>query len=109
MKKIEPATVERDEYGFWTHPDFPEWDESVTMQTVEAWLTSNDLDFHVTHFEHDANDEMLDRWFEGGECDCTNWEPTAPEVDHFLLSIHDTEDGPIALFAIKKEVNHAQC
>jgi hypothetical protein len=37
MNPIQPAEVVRDEYGFWTHPDYPEWDEGTTVKTVHDW------------------------------------------------------------------------
>lgn len=87
---IQPVEVVRDCDGFWTHPDFPLWDEGTPASEVHKWCDDNDLSLLIIHMEND--DE--------GICNCTPWEPTHPD-NSFLLSIHDTEDGPVAIYGAR--------
>jgi hypothetical protein len=48
----------------------------------------------------DAPEEVHDSYFEKGEPSCAGWEPTKPDSKAFLLSIHDTEDGPVSWWAV---------
>ena len=50
--------------------------------------------------EADTEAECYEQWLENESDDCSCWSPTPPSDDAFLLSIHDTEDGPSAWFAV---------
>jgi hypothetical protein len=77
MSQIQAATIERDE-GYWTHPDFPEWDEGTKKAEFE-------------------------RFYDDSDSDISDWSPVYEKAGSFLLSIHDTEDGPVALFFAPKD------
>ncbi|MGI2111851.1 hypothetical protein ACRN9C_21060 [Shewanella frigidimarina] len=102
MSQIQAATIERDE-GYWTHPDLPEWDEGTTRAECEAWAADNGGEFVVIRFEYDAPEKLIDSYFEQGETDISDWLPVCEKAGSFLLSIHDTEDGPVALFFAPKD------
>lgn len=100
MDRINQVQVNRDEQGFWTHPDFPAWDEDTASDEMNAWLAANGINFKAIWFHDDAPESLLESWFEGNDAAaCAQWQPTFNPESGFLLSIHDTEDGPIALFA----------
>lgn len=97
MNPIQAVTVEREE-GYWTHPDLPEWDEGTPRSECNAWAEANGGEFVVIWFESDANEELIEHYFDDGDIDISDWNPVCDKADSFLLSIHDTEDGPVALF-----------
>ena len=103
MNLIQPAEVVRDEYGFWTHPDYPEWDEGTTRPMIDAWFKEQGLERSIIWFEEDAPRHLVDEWMENGEAPCEKWEPTVPEGGGwFVLSIHDTEDGPLCIWVCRE-------
>ncbi|WP_305817526.1 hypothetical protein [Photobacterium leiognathi] len=100
---IQPCYVDRDEDGYWIHPELPNWDESTTSEVINAWFKANNCDYAIVYFESDAPEALSDKYYEQGEPGVGDWEPTLPHANAFLLSIHDAEDSPIALFAIPKD------
>lgn len=97
---IQPVKVERDVDGMWTHPDFPAWDEDVSEVEMYKWFSENNINHHVIWFQYEADVEMYEKWFnEDDDFTFSQWKPTCDIKGSFLLSIHDTEDGPVALFA----------
>ena len=101
IKQIE---VKRDEDGAWTHPDFPDFEEGENDK-IQQWLKDQGLTLHLTFLEYD-DPVAADRYFEAGEADFSYWEPTKPDgIGWFLLSIHDTEDGPCAWFVRRAAVS----
>ncbi|MCG9678716.1 3'-5' exonuclease [Vibrio sp. Isolate24] len=101
--KIKELPVERDEMGFWTHPELPDFGEIVSKDELRAFEIENHITMKVISMESDAEQQMIDEWFEDGET-CIKWEPTPPSRSSFLLSIHDTEDGPFAWWAVPKPI-----
>ena len=102
---IQPAKIERDEDGFWTHPDFPAWDEDITSETIADWKDENEVNFDCVMFDGDAPEYLEDRYYDRGDLTAVaEWDPVCKRGVSFLLSIHDTEDGPVALFAIRRSV-----
>ena len=99
-KKIEAAPVSRDEYGFWSHPDLPGFDEG-DGDKYRAWVVQQQIKVQRVDMEDDASDELNDRIMQGEIEATADWEPTSPGPDWFLLTIHDTEDGPVAWFAFR--------
>jgi len=100
---IQPQEVKRCEDGFWTHENFPDFDgaEYPTNEQVDKWLSENSIGIRSFWFENDAEDSLVERYFEEGDLTaCAEWNPTCESPGAFLISIHDTEDGPIAVFAI---------
>lgn len=97
---IKATEVIRDK-GFWSHPKLPleSWSETITRTEFEDFEKSNKFKVTFVEMDGDASQEFTDQWFGEGLDDCSPWEPTPPCESAFLLSIHDTEDGPVAWFA----------
>lgn len=101
---FDPARLPpRDEYGMTFHPDLedPRWehpDLGEEYLSAEAILAAGFESRHVA-FEYDAPEELLNRYFEDGDAGVSDWEPTSPEGEGWVLvGIWDTEDGPYAMF-----------
>lgn len=94
MKQVE---IKRDEYGFWVHPDLPRWDEGTTLDEARAWFADHGLTCDLVLMEG----EIADKWGSGEINSCAEWEPELP-ADAFLVAIHDTEDGVVAMYAKPK-------
>lgn len=103
---IREAKVIRNKYGEWSHPDLPEWDESVTKEDIKEFENKNRIDLHFVYFEFDAPENLQDEYY-SKNFDCINvlkkWNPECSIKPSFLLSIHETEEGPIAIFAIERK------
>lgn len=100
IKLIQQAEVARHADGSWTHPEYPQWDESTTMDAINYWFDSQGLERGVVFFEYDAPQELQDAWSENGDSPLAKWQPTMPKGDGwFILSIHDTDDGPVCIWA----------
>jgi len=97
---IVPGKVTRDDQGMWTHPDLPFWDESATEAEQATWAAQNKLEFAWDYFRDSASDELNRRWFKEKETDCSEWRPAVANEQAFLLTIHDTDEGPVAVFAV---------
>lgn len=95
---IQPETVTRDSSGYWVHSQHPDWEEGVTWEEVNAWCGENGVTWHLVWFEHDAPDMAWHNYYELGHDSCVGWEPEPPLPGAFCLSIHDTEDGPVAVY-----------
>lgn len=99
---IQPMLVERDEYGFWTHPGFPVWDEDATSEEVKAWFEQQGLTYLASEMEYEV-DTDADPYFEGGDGSFAHWNPQTPAGEGwFILSIHDTECGPVCVWVREK-------
>ena len=95
---VGPVPVERDENGYWYHPEIP-WDEIPDDTDARPFLKKWGYRSCFVSLEWDAPEELVNRYFEAGDPDCSEWNPTAPEGDGwFLAAIYDTEDGPSAMF-----------
>lgn len=93
---IQPLQVERDVYGFWTHPAWP--DDGDECVLPYGWFTDNGLEFSLVEMESDGPEGLIDTWSDG-DCDCNPWRPSKPAGDGwFVFSIHDTEDGPVCVW-----------
>ena len=96
---IKKLAVERDEMGFWTHPELPDFGEVVSKAELEAFEAENEITMKIVAMKNDANEQIVNKWFDDGES-CIKWEPTPPSRSAFILSIHDTEDGPSVWWAV---------
>ncbi|WP_225182586.1 hypothetical protein [Pectobacterium aroidearum] len=107
MKKITALPVERDEYSHWTHPDYAALfgdRESIPRDEFKSLMDANGIISHVVELEYDATVEVADSYFEDGNPNISAWNPTPPEGDGwFIGSIHDTEDGPVAIWLRDKD------
>ncbi|MBN3851953.1 hypothetical protein G3N59_01045 [Paraburkholderia sp. Ac-20340] len=98
-KLLTPRKILRDDQGFLTHPDYPICDEGTRADT---FLEAFGIETRFRAMENDLPD-LHERWCDGGLDNCSEWTPTAPEGDGWLLlEIYDTEDGPYALFGRDK-------
>ncbi|AHC83399.1 MULTISPECIES: hypothetical protein [Pseudomonas] len=95
---IQPLQVERDEYGFWTHPAWP--DDGDECALPFSWFGDQGLEYCVIEMENDGPEELNAEGLDaGGDYDCTPWQPSKPVGDGwFTFSIHDTEDGPVCVW-----------
>ena len=96
---IKPYIVNRDKNGFWTHPSLPDFGEDIMDYT--PWLDKNNITVKWYYLEDCNNESIVTKYFEDNDTTAINeWQPSCDDTGSFLLSIHDTEDGPIAVFAI---------
>lgn len=101
---IQPAPVQRDEYGNWFHPDIPTFygsDEATEDSPKwKDWLKEQGLEhtYYALEFE-DEDHPAYQSYYEKNTADISAWNPGPPDGEGwFLLSICDTEDGPYAYF-----------
>ncbi|MEZ5537593.1 MAG: hypothetical protein R3F02_18490 [Thiolinea sp.] len=100
MNLFDPNKIERDEFGFFSHPDCPGGDEGIdirpalAMMGFEAKLVEMPDDHTYDSIEYPGEEDR------GGHIGARDWNPKPPQVGNWLLaSIYDTEDyGPVALF-----------
>lgn len=98
-KHIKPVEVVRDKDGFFIHPGLIFWDENTPSSVIEHWFKDNEIRMGWVMFDDDAAPNLVDEWFDGDLSDCTTWQPSLPK-NAFILTIHDTEDGPCCVYAI---------
>jgi len=91
---LNPPPVVRDENGYWSNPALPVTDESVRMKPLAQALG---LELTWVDAENQANDATMEAMSHAGTISA--WTPTSPEGNGWVpLSIHDTEDGPVAMY-----------
>ncbi|MGD1527052.1 hypothetical protein [Vibrio owensii] len=100
---IQPVEVERIE-GCFTHPDLPDWGEFVPNHVLNTWAQQNSIDLEIIHMEDDGevDEDLVEQWFNWQLSDLSFWSPKPPADNSFMLSIHDTEDGPCVWWATPK-------
>ncbi|MFV8981137.1 hypothetical protein [Serratia fonticola] len=100
-KLITAMDPQRDDCGYWTHPDYFEpadGREQAAPGEFAAWLDANRVASSVLWMENDVTDEQLEA-LEAGDGDISQWNPTPPDGEGwFIGSIHDTEDGPLCVW-----------
>lgn len=98
--KMTPLPVERDQYGYWTHPvysNFCDGREHVPTAEFNAWMEANGLEWTVDYRDEEDIDPAVDG------CDISKWHPEAPAGEGwFVGSIHDSEDGAVCIWLRKK-------
>jgi hypothetical protein len=96
---IQAMEVVRDQNGWWTHPGVPDFGESV--ERYNAWKAAQGIE--TTYAELDSEDDdhpVYVAYFENADTNISQWNPAPPAGDGwFTLSIHETEDGPIWVWA----------
>lgn len=110
---IQPAAVQRDEFGNWYHPDIPVFygsDESTDESPKwEDWLKTQGLEQSKCMLEwEDESHPVYQSYFEADDPDpnFAAWGPEPPKGEGwFVLAICDTEDGPCAWFVRRKDSN----
>ncbi|MDE5179908.1 hypothetical protein [Vibrio fluvialis] len=101
MTQLQPEPVNRDKYGAWTHSELPNFGESVSYQRLNYWGDDRGISIDIRHMENEI-DEELPEWkafFKEMSADFSKWDPIPPTPTSFLISLHDTEDGPCAWWA----------
>lgn len=97
---LQATSIERCKNGYWTHPELPDFGETVSKEKLAEFESEQGFSVQFVYMDGDAPEEVHDSYFEKGSPSCTGWEPRKPDSKAFLLSIHDTEDGPVAWWAV---------
>ncbi|ECG7941705.1 hypothetical protein FLX82_20655 [Salmonella enterica] len=104
MNKITALPVERDNYGYWTHPlyeQFCDGREVISPDELNAWLDANGLEWKVSYLDDEETDPDVDG------CDISTWQPDPPAGNGwFVGSIHDTEDGAACIWLRNVQDGH---
>ncbi|MCS9130962.1 hypothetical protein N1E90_31590, partial [Pseudomonas aeruginosa] len=85
---IQAHLVERDQFGFWTHPNYPDLADNCSSNEAQETLRRLGLELQTVFMESDAP-----RLYDSARSDqrYSEWIPTRPEgAGWFVLSIHDT-------------------
>lgn len=109
INQLKPAEVVRDQYGYWSHPEYTKyWDEVIGKGaehcTNEQW-NALEHDFNIDTFKASLELEDYNAWKEYVESsDASSWQPVKPilDGDWFLVSIFCNEDGAFATWAKEK-------
>ena len=111
INQLKPVDVVRDEYGFWTHPVLDQYlhqvlgdREFMTESEHIRMVIHFNIDLHRDEMEWDCTEELADKYWGDGDIDAVKeWLPTPPNGEGwFLVSINDTDDGPVAWWAKEK-------
>ena len=96
---IQEAPLQRDAQGWWTHPGIPDLGED--HQRWYNWISGQLLEIKYTLLEEEPDDHPVRRaHFEADIDDISAWVAMPPPgAGWFVLSIHDTEDGPAWVWA----------
>jgi hypothetical protein len=100
---ITASPIERDEYGYWTHPGYLallSGSEQIEPEEFKAWCEESGIvESAVLALEDDTDTQAEERYFDQGDPDISQWNPEPPKgTGWFLGSIHDTEDGPVSIW-----------
>ena len=94
---ITALPVERDQYGYWTHPEYDKFcdgREQISSDEFNVWMAEQGLEWTVDYRDED--------FLEGTDvdgADISMWEPEKPAGEGwFVGSIHDTEDGAVCIW-----------
>lgn len=108
VNKLKQIEVVRDKYGFFIHPQYLNALDQLLgdreYPTEQEWKDlkkSLGIEVFITRLDCDAPQEVVDRYFDGNIEACADWNPSYPNVDGdwFIISIHDTEEGVVCLWA----------
>ena len=90
--------VKRNKDGMWMHPAFP-WNTVKEDTDIRPDIKKWGYQGHFVALDNDAPDEIVERYANSNDPDCSYWTPTKPKGDGWILgAIYDTEDGPVALW-----------
>ena len=96
MSTITALPVERDQYGYWTHPlydKFCDGREHISTEEFNALLEKVGLEWTVIYRDEDDVYPAVDGY------DISTWQPEMPDGDGwFVGAIHDTEDGAVCIW-----------
>ncbi|XUV83512.1 hypothetical protein ACREYP_08865 [Enterobacter sp. TMH.L2] len=99
---IQSLPVERDQYGYWTHPEYEKFcygREAISTTEFNAWMEANGLEWTAEYRDEDEVDPNVDGY------DISSWKPelSTPGDGWFVGSIHDSEDGAVCIWLRRKE------
>ncbi|WP_041930983.1 hypothetical protein [Pantoea ananatis] len=93
---LNPVHVERDKYGYWSHPDylvFCDGREYIPTEEFNQWMKAKGLEWKVDYRDEEEIEPEVDGY------DLSTWNPEAPPGDGwFVGSIHDTDDGAVCIW-----------
>lgn len=93
---LEQVEVVRDEEGYWVHPALCGLEADVPFTDGPAVVG---MEWRFVRLDRD-NDTIAGRYFESNDPDVSDWTPTPPEGEGWMLiAIYDTETVPCAAFA----------
>jgi len=108
---LEPEGIKRDEFGDWTHSALlalyqkdGEDREMLSHGEFDQWLKQHGIEISILEmeFDLDESDPAWIRHFDEGNPGSLGWNPERPGPEWNMLSIHDTEDGPVVIWYRKK-------
>ena len=105
-RNIIPMPVIRDEYGFYSNKTWSKFldcfgdSELIPNDVWYEALNGEGIQTAVIMFEDDADEELTVEFYETENWvwALSQWNPKPPTKDYFLVSIHDTDYGPCAVF-----------
>lgn len=104
--KFNTETVVRDGYGDYQHSQLPNFDgaECISKDAIEQWQAEMDFQLVINRMDSEITEDhpAWIHYFEDGDAGFGEWNPEAPSANAILLSIHDTEDGPVAWWAVER-------
>ncbi|MDU4999988.1 MAG: hypothetical protein E6265_25940 [Enterobacteriaceae bacterium] len=104
--KITALPVERDQYGYWTHPEYEKFcdgREHISTDEFNDWMKANGLTWKIVYRDEGDFDPNVDGY------DISSWQPESPDGDGwFVGSIHDIEDGAVCVWLRAVESKGAQ-
>ena len=107
INQLKPAEVVRDQYGYWSHPEYTKyWDEVIGKGaehcTTEQWnALERELNIETIRKSLELEDSKVwQKYVESS--DASDWQPVKPNGDWFLVSIFCNEDGAFATWAKEK-------
>lgn len=100
---LKTEMVERDEDGDWTHSELTTFLGDREYVPKTEWLDwcaqhSIETQIHYMEYDLDENHPAWIRYFDEGNAGSIGWNPVPPGSEWHMLSIHDTEDGPVVIW-----------
>lgn len=91
--------VVRDEMGHWSNPAIPDFDGDA--DACRAWLLEQGLETMSDCLEvEDIDHPVYVSYYDEGDTNISEWEcAPVPGQGWHTFSIHDTEDGPVWVWA----------
>ena len=104
--KFNKELVHRDDYGSYQHSQLPDFDgaECISKQVFCKWQEEMDFKLVISRMDCEVTEDhpAWIHYLKDGDAGFGEWVPEAPSENSILLSIHDTEDGPVAWWAIER-------
>lgn len=105
--KFNKELVHRDDYGSYQHSQLPDFDgaECISEQVFFKWQEEMDFKLVISRMDCEITEDhpAWIHYFKDGDAGFGEWVPESPSENAILLSIHDTEDGPVAWWAVEQD------